>query len=82
LLLGTKNDKLWADSPGFQDLRALYDLAGTDRRLFYSAATALAEFTVYSVLYFVEKYSRFDSEHNKEAFPQVSLVPGFASASV
>ena len=61
-------------NPRFADLHALYKLSEHDRRLFYAAAAAIAEAAVYRALDFVERYHRFDSEHNKEAYPQVSLV--------
>jgi hypothetical protein len=67
-------DTAWMNNPRLDDLRALYKLSQDDHRLFYAAATALAEFVVYSALDFVERYHRFDSEHNKGPYPQLSLV--------
>ncbi|SRR5579875_3458172 len=55
------------------DLQALYELMREDQRLFYAATTAIAEFAVYRVLDFIETYNRFDSEHNEEEFPHLSL---------
>lgn len=72
-LLGTK-DAARVKNPRFRDLQELYKLSENDRRVFYAAAAALAEAAVYCALDFVETYNRFDSEHNKEPYPQVSLV--------
>ena len=60
-------------NPRLKDLRALYELVGEDRRLFYAAAAALAEFTAYSVLDFIERYNCFDSDNNEEEYPHLSL---------
>ncbi len=51
LAVGMK-EAAWATNPRFEDLRALYELAGNDRRLFYSGAAAIAEFAAYRILDF------------------------------
>ena len=56
-----------------KELQDLCELVGEDRRLFYAAVAAVAEFAVYRVLDFVETYNRFDSEHNEEEYPHLSL---------
>jgi hypothetical protein len=61
-------------NPRLKDLQVLYELVGENRRLFYAAAAALAEFAVYSVLDFIERYNCFDSENNEEEFPHLSLT--------
>jgi hypothetical protein len=72
-LLRAKDTSL-VKNPRFKDLQALYKLSENNRRLFYAAAIALAEAAVYRTLDFVEMYHRFDSEHNKELYPQLSLI--------
>ena len=62
-------------NPRFGDLRAAYEALGKEgRREFYGAIAAIAEFAVYSVLDFVETYSRFDSEENEEEYPRLTLT--------
>ena len=73
LALGMK-DSSRAKNPRFKDLQMLFQKVGEDRRPFYAGVAAIAEFAVYCVLDFLETYNRFDSEHNKEEVPRVSLV--------
>jgi hypothetical protein len=73
LVMGTK-DASGAKNPRLKDMHSLFERIGKDRRLFYAAAAAVAEFAVYLVLDFVETYNRFDSEDNEEDYPHVSLV--------
>ena len=73
MVLGMK-DSSRAKNPRLKDLQTLFQKVGEDRRLFYAGAAAIAEFAVYCVLDFLETYNRFDSEHNKEDVPRVSLV--------
>jgi hypothetical protein len=62
-------------NPRHKDLQELYSFLGPERRrLFYDAVAAMAEFTVYRALYFVEQYNRFDSETNSNEFPRVDVV--------
>ena len=62
-------------NPRFQDLRAVFDELGEDKRkLFYEGVAAVAEFVVYRSLYFVETYNRFDAEENPTPYPHLSLI--------
>src|SRR5437879_3035699 len=64
-------------NPRYKDLRALYDSLGeSGRRLFYDSVAAIAEFSVFSTLDFVETYNRFDSEdkRNDDEYPRLDFV--------
>jgi hypothetical protein len=57
-------------NPRHKDLKTLYDTLGPERRrLFYNAAVAIAEFAVFRTLDFVERYNRFESERNRNEYP-------------
>jgi hypothetical protein len=62
-------------NPRHKDLKEIYDSLGSEhRRLFFNAVTAIAEFSVYRTLDFVEQYNRFDAEANTSEFPRLELV--------
>jgi hypothetical protein len=67
-------DVSWMKNPRLEQLRALYRLSEDDRRLFFAAARAIAEFAVYRAIDFVERYHRFDSDQNKGPYPHLSLI--------
>lgn len=80
LILGMKAKGVTMN-PRFQDLRALFDELGEEkRRLFYEGVIAISEFAVFSFLDFVEMYSRFDSEENDGPYPHLSLIYREASS--
>src|SRR5262249_45791203 len=64
-----------AMNPRHRDLKQIYDaLAPESRRMFFESAAAIAEFSVYGVLDFIEQYNRFESVTNDKAFPHLTVV--------
>lgn len=62
-------------NPRHKDLKELHDFLGPQQQLlFYNAIAAISELTVFRVLDFVGHYNRFESEHNSNEFPRLSLV--------